>query len=110
MPMTDKKECKQCPDGQVMRDGRCVMPAVNFAAFLMSLKASALFHLGEISEPTTGAKNKDLVLAQHTIDSLSLLRDKTKGNLTDEESDQLKHTLYELKMLYVKASSATTES
>ena len=104
--MEKNEECKPCPEGQVRKDGECVMPEVTFAALVMSLNTSALFHLGEMSDPVTGEKNKDLVLAKHTIDTLKLLEDKTKGNLSGEEQDILKHILYDLKMRYVaKADS-----
>jgi len=104
--MEKKEECKPCPEGQVRRDGKCVMPEVTFTTLVMSLNTSALFHLGEISDPATGAKNQDLVLAKHTIDTLQLLVDKTKGNLNGEEQDLLKHVLYDLKMRYVQKVSA----
>ena len=97
----NRKECKPCPEGQVRRDGKCVMPEVTFSAFVMSLNTAALFHLGEISDPATGQKQQDLVLAKHTIDTLKLLEEKTKGNLTDEEKDILENSLYDLKMRYV---------
>ncbi len=100
--MEKNEECKQCPEGQVIRDGKCVMPEVTFTALVMSLNTSALFHLGEISDPGTGEKNQDLVLAKHTIDTLKLLEDKTTGNLSGEEQDILKHALYDLKMRYVE--------
>ena len=103
--MEEKEECKPCPDGQVRRDGKCVMPEVTFTAFIMSMNTSALFHLGEISDPASGEKQKDLVLAQHTIDTLAILEQKTRGNLTDEEQDLLKHVLYDLKMRYVRSAS-----
>ena len=77
------------------------MPEVTFTAFAMSLNTSALYHLGEISDPVSGEKNQDLVLAKHTIDTLKLLEDKTRGNLNGEEQDLLKHILYDLKMRYV---------
>lgn len=41
------------------------------------------------------------MLAKHTIDTLKLLEDKTKGNLNGEEQDLLKHVIYDLKMRYV---------
>ncbi|MBE9520869.1 MAG: DUF1844 domain-containing protein [Proteobacteria bacterium] len=107
--MEEKKECKPCPEGQVKRDGKCVMPEVTFTAFVMSMNTSALFHLGEISDPASGEKNEDLVLAQHTIDTLALLEEKTKGNLTDDEQDLLKHVVYDLKMRYVRVASGSSE-
>ena len=99
--MEKKEDCQPCPEGQVRKDGRCVMPEVTFTAFVMSLNTSALFHLGDISDPATGQKSQDLVLAKHTIDTLKLLEDKTRGNLNGEEQDLLKHILYDLKMRYV---------
>ncbi|MCG2748385.1 MAG: DUF1844 domain-containing protein [Desulfobulbaceae bacterium] len=71
----------------------------------MSLNTSALFLLGEISDPATGARKQDLVLAKHTIDTLNVLKVKTKGNLTEEEEDMLGKFLYDLQMRYVKAKS-----
>ena len=103
--MEEKEDCKSCPDGQVRRDGKCVMPEVTFTAFVMSMNTSALFHLGEISDPASGEKQTDLVLAQHTIDTLAILEQKTKGNLTEDEQDLLKHVLYDLKMRYVRAAT-----
>jgi hypothetical protein len=108
--MENNEECKPCPEGQVRRDGKCVMPEVTFTAFVMSMNTSALFHLGEISDPATGERNKDLVLAQHTIDTLTVLEDKTKGNLNEEEQDLLKNVLFDLKMRYVRCASENPES
>jgi hypothetical protein len=107
--MEKNDECKACPEGQVKRDGKCVMPEVTFTAFVMSLNTSALFHLGEISDPATGKKQQDLVLVKHTIDTLQLLEEKTKGNLTDEEQDLLRNALYDLKMRYVAKTSQQSE-
>ena len=104
--MEKKEECKPCPEGQVRKDGKCVMPEVTFTTFVISLNTTTLYHLGEISDPLNGEKKQDLVLAKHSIDTLKLLEDKTKGNLTAEEQDLLKHVLYDLKMRYVaKAAS-----
>ena len=107
--MEKNDECKACPEGQVKRDGKCVMPEVTFTAFVMSLNTSALFHLGEISDPATGKKEQDLILVKHTIDTLQLLEEKTKGNLTDEEQDLLRNALYDLKMRYVAKTSQQSE-
>ena len=103
--MEENEECKPCPEGQIRKDGKCVMPEVTFTAFVISLNTSALFHLGEISDPVTGEKNQDLILAKHTIDTLKLLEDKTRGNLDDEERDLLKNIIYDLRMRYVSKAA-----
>ena len=97
------KKCK-CSGGEMV-GGKCVMPQVTFSAFVMSLNTSALFHLGEIADPETGAKTQNLMLAKHTIDTLAVLKEKTKGNLTGEEDNMLTKFLYDLKMRYVKAEA-----
>lgn len=98
-----EKKCK-CSGGKMV-NGKCVMPEVTFSAFIMSLNTSALFLLGELSDPETGVRKQDLVLAKHTIDTLNVLKEKTKGNLTEEEEDMLGKFLYDLHMRYVKAKS-----
>ena len=80
------------------------LPEVNFSSFLVSLSSSTLLHLGEIADPQSGEKKKDLALAKQSIDIISLLKDKTKGNLTQEEETLLDHLLYDLRMRFVKAS------
>jgi len=101
--MDKQEDCKKCPEGQIWKDGKCVLPEVTFIAFIMSLNTSALFHLGEIADPSSGKKNKDLILAKHAIDTLTLLKEKTKGNVTTEEKELLENVLFDLKMRYVKA-------
>lgn len=101
--MTDQeKDCKACPEGQVYRDGKCLMPEVTFTAFIMSLNTAALFHCGELADPETGESRQDLVLVRHTIDTLDLLKEKTVGNLSKDEENLLETVLYDLKLRYVK--------
>ena len=77
-------------------------PEINFPTFIVSLNASALLHLGAIEDPTTGQKTKNLPMAKQTIDILSMLEEKTAGNLNDEEKNLLKNILYDLRLMYVK--------
>ena len=103
--MTDQeKECKKCPDGQVLRDGKCVLPEVTFTTFVMSLNTAALFHFGELTDPETGKTGRDLTLAKHTIDTLGLLKDKTAGNLSRDEENLLDAVLYDLKLRFVNSA------
>lgn len=81
------------------------LPEITFEAFLISLSSSALIHLGELPDPTTGEKKKDLPLAKQTIDLLGLLREKTRNNLTAEEENLFDHLLYDLRLKFVKEMS-----
>ena len=78
------------------------MPVMDFSTFILSLNQSAFVHLGIIDDPATGQKNKQLVLAKQTIDLLGMLEEKTKGNLTEDESGMLKNILYDLRIIYVR--------
>jgi len=104
--MTEKlSNCDECPDGRI-RDasGRCIMPDVTFASFILSLNTAALYHMGELPHPETGQRVVDRELAKHSIDTLTLLAGKTKGNLDADENELLTRILYELKMRFVKLS------
>jgi hypothetical protein len=93
-----------CGEGKVPdKKGNCVMPEVTFPAFVMSLNTSALYHLGEIADPTTGKRKVDFDIAKHAIDTLALIQNKTKGNLEKDEEELLKNILYDIKLRFVKA-------
>ena len=99
------QNCNECPEGRVRNAaGKCVMPEVTFAGFILSLNTTALFHLGELPHPESGKSNVDLELVKHTIDTLSLLRDKTKGNLDQDEEALITNIIYDLKIRYVKVA------
>lgn len=82
-----------------------LLPEVNFPTFIMSLNVSALYHLGAIEDPETQQKKKNLHMAKQTIDILSMLEEKTEGNLTEDEKNLLKNVLYDLRIIYVKEKS-----
>jgi len=69
--------------------------------------SSALISMGEAADPSTGQRTVDLDQARHAIDLLVLLRDKTSGNRTDEESRLLEHMLYDLQMRFVRVAEAS---
>jgi hypothetical protein len=75
---------------------------ISFVAFLYSLAGSAAVHFGDVPDPTTGEKRApNLEQAAHVIDVLSLLEQKTQGNLTAEERQFLEQVLYELRLRFV---------
>jgi Domain of unknown function (DUF1844) len=84
------------------------LPPADFSTFILSLGSSALIHLGDLEAPGEDAKRRDLPMAKHTIDLLTLLRQKTKSNLTAEEDKLLDSLLYDLRLRYVEAVKAGT--
>ena len=71
--------------------------------FIM-LASSALVNLGEAADPETGERVLDLEQAKEAIDLLSLLRVKTQGNRTEQESHLLEEMLYDLQLRFVRAA------
>jgi uncharacterized protein DUF1844 len=78
---------------------------MTFERFLASLYMSAMLQLGLMHEE--GAQPRvDLIGARQSIDTLGLLQEKTKGNLTAGEANFLQNCLYELRMAYVEVMNA----
>ncbi len=76
-------------------------PPIDFSTFIFSMSTAARSQLGEIANPETGKFEEHLPMAKQTIDILSMLQEKTKGNLTDAESKLLDDILYSLRCGYV---------
>jgi hypothetical protein len=74
---------------------------VDFSTFIMSLTSSAFYHLGDMPDPSTGKKEVNLPAVQQTIDMLVMLREKTKGNLKEDEEKLIEQLIYELQVKYV---------
>ena len=81
---------------------RIPLPEINFPSFIFSLSSTALFHLGELPDPQTNEKTKDLSLAKHAIDTIAMLKEKTAGNLTGDEEKFIETVLADLRLRYVK--------
>ena len=79
------------------------LPEVNFSSLILSLSSTAFLHFGEIPDPGTGEKKKDLALAKHAIDTIAMLKEKTEGNLTEEEKQFIENILTDLRWHFVKA-------
>ena len=93
-------------DRQVELDGHSPKDLeITFERFLASLYMSGMLQLGLMHEQGI-TPQLDLIGARQTIDSLSLLSEKTKGNLTLKEEGFLQNALYELRMAYVEVTNA----
>ena len=82
------------------------IPDVTFSNFVLSLSTTVMYHLGDFPDPTTKKANKNLAAAKQTIDMLTMIKDKTVGNLDTDEKQLLEGILYELMIRYVKEKAA----
>jgi len=79
------------------------LPPIDFSTLIVSLRTSALMHLGLGSSPTPGPVSVDLALARQEIDLLGILEHKTRGNLSGEEERLLSQILFDVKTRYLAA-------
>jgi len=79
------------------------LPPINFSSFVISLATQALMQLGQVKPPAGVDINVDRAAAKQTIDLLSMLEEKTKGNLDEEEVRLLSEVLHNLRLSFVKA-------
>jgi hypothetical protein len=84
--------------------GGFVSPDANFNFFVTTIALQASINLGVMENPATGKKEQNLPQAKFIIDTLAVLKEKTKGNLTPEEGNLLENVLYELRMQYIVSS------
>jgi len=77
---------------------------MTFPIFISSLGMQTLAALGEMENPITKKKEMDLEQAKYMIDIIEILQEKTKNNLSSEESQMMEGLLYQLRMLYVNKS------
>ncbi|MBW1885948.1 MAG: DUF1844 domain-containing protein, partial [Deltaproteobacteria bacterium] len=72
------------------------LPSIDFSTFVLSLSTSALYQLGLVNGPDGApAPAPDLIMASQTIDTLKMLRSKTRGNLDEAELKLIDNLLYE---------------
>jgi hypothetical protein len=76
-------------------------PSIDFPSYILSYYTQGLVLLGEVPNPYTNKKEEDVEAARHTIDILTMLEEKTQGNLGKEEQQLLEGVLYELRMKFM---------
>ncbi len=93
--------------GGVIHEAKTAYPGrdagfkINFIDLVNSLAGTTLIQLGAVADPQTNIVRKDLNAAKQTIEVLELLKEKTVGNLTNEEAMMLDNVLFDLRMRYV---------
>jgi hypothetical protein len=81
-----------------------------FVEFVMMHAQNAALFLGQIPNPQTGKGEVNLELAKMFIDQLGMIQEKTRGNLTNEETTVLRNALSNLQMAFVEVSQSAGET
>ena len=92
-------------------NGAQAPPPASFSVLVTTLATQVMVTLGQFPSPEGKEEVKpEPTIARHLIDTLAVLEEKTKGNLTDEESEMLTQVLHELRMLYVATEKKLAET
>ena len=100
----EKKDSSNETKAGATCDTKTLFSELGFSTFILSLSTSALVHLGELPDPVTNEKGTNLQLAKQTISVIELLKEKTKGNLNQEEEKLIDTVLYDVRLKYVKTA------
>ena len=79
---------------------------IDFSGFVLSLATTGMVHLGAIPDPVSGKREENLPGARQMIAVLTVLRNKTRGNLSNEESKLLDSLIYEMQMGVMRQSQS----
>lgn len=81
-----------------------------FMQIVLSLQAAAMQQMGKVMNPMTSKIERDLLMAQNSIEMIAMLEKKTKNNLSEEETKLIEHVLYELRLNYVDETNKKVET
>lgn len=95
------KEAVEKEKESLKKEGKFTPPEPDFNFFVTTLAIQASIALGQVPNPSTNQKEEDPAQAKFLIDTLGMIKEKTKGNLAQDETALLENFLYELRMLYL---------
>ena len=87
------------------KDEKTIPEVADFSFFVLGLHMQTLVFLGEVPNPVTGKTEKDLRQARYMIDTLNMLKEKTEGNLNENEMKLIDEILYDLRMKYASGAN-----
>jgi len=99
------KETVEKEKDALKKEGKFVPPSPDFNFFITTLSLQASIALGQVPNPVTNKTESEPSQAKFLIDTLGMLKEKTKGNLTAEETNLLENVLYELRMAYLSKNT-----
>ncbi len=108
-PLSHAAPSRDRADGPRSNDIPAGVAPSDLGALFTMFASSALINLGAVPDPETDERRLDLGQAQAAIDVLLMLRDKTRGNRSEQESRLLEDILYDLQMRFVRAARKPSE-
>ncbi len=104
-----KQAYQEAKEGEEQPADEQDFPEADFKVFVSGLYTQTLMALGQMENPSTGETQQSLPESSYLIDTLEVLRQKTRGNLTGEESEYLNSIIHDLQMRYVQAAEGGEE-
>ena len=101
---SDRSDAPAAGEGAAAGAGAHPLPPPDFQHLVSGFAAEVLMHLGLMTHPLTEKTEVNLPHAGYTLDLLEMLREKTRGNLTEEEQKYLTAALYHLRLEYVRVA------
>ena len=101
----EKEKSPKSASSKEIKNDECrskIFNDVSFDSFISGLSMQAMIFLGLIPNPLTKKTEVNLEQSRYIIDTIDMLKEKTKGNLTAEETELIEAALYELKMKYAE--------
>jgi len=95
------KETVEKEKDTLKEKGEFLPPEPDFNFFVTTLALQASISLGVVANPANNEKEENPTQAKFIIDTLGMLKEKTKGNLSKEEAELLENVLYELRTHYL---------
>ena len=109
-PATGKPATESQPSTGPRDPGDVPMPPASLELLVTTLATEALVALGQVPHPATGQLHAYRNQAQYLIDTIDVLRKKTKGNLTPDEQQMIESVLHQLRMVFLETAGAAPAS
>ena len=97
------------PNAAPRDPGDIPMPPASLEMLITTLATEALVALGQVPHPATGELHAHSGQAQYLIDTIDMLRQKTKGNLTPDEQHMIESVLHQLRMIFLETTGAAAK-
>lgn len=106
---SDDATAEMSAGGAATRDARDLrFPPASFELLLTTLATEALVALGQVPNPITGAVETHRDQARYLVDTIEMLQQKTKGNLTPHERQAIDNLLHQLRLAFIESGAQTS--